>query len=217
MTRPALAPLPLSELDSALTAQLLVGWAGEAGEEKRLGWWRCDLVSEFGGEDLFRRLLPATWAWATLQGAREAARKKDAELRRQDHNPDRLLSLFSLGYEVDARIEERLLELKRAGAPPTAALPGLAELLDPVWSKQRFVDWVEAHGPIEPASPPRGASSKASRPPPSAADPGADRRPRAPRRAVPLAPLPEVPVTAPRPAEAAEMLSQVRPGITACA
>jgi hypothetical protein len=42
-------PLPLSDLDAALTAQFAVAWAGETGEEPRLGWWRTDLVSEFGG------------------------------------------------------------------------------------------------------------------------------------------------------------------------
>lgn len=102
-TRAARVPIPMSEIDRALTAQFVVAWAGESGEEKRLGWWRSDLVSEFGGKDLFRRLLPSTWAWAVLQGAREAARRKDAELRRQDHDPDRILSLFSLGFELDER------------------------------------------------------------------------------------------------------------------
>jgi hypothetical protein len=71
--------IPMSEIDRALTAQFVVAWAGEGGEEKRLGWWRSDLVSEFGGKDLFRRLLPKTWAWAVLQAVREAARRKDAE------------------------------------------------------------------------------------------------------------------------------------------
>src|SRR3954463_4150117 len=101
-------PIPTSDLDRILTAQLVVAWAGEGGEDKRLGWWRSDLVSEFGGKDLFRRLLPHTWPWAVLQAVREAARRKDAEFRRQDHNPDRILSLFSLGFELDERLEERL-------------------------------------------------------------------------------------------------------------
>jgi hypothetical protein len=69
----------LEELDFALTAQLVVAWAGESGEEQRLGWWRTDLASEFGGEDLFRRLLPNSWPWATLQAVREAARRRDAD------------------------------------------------------------------------------------------------------------------------------------------
>ena len=44
-----------SEIDSLLTAQIVVAWAGEGGEEKRMGWWRSDLISEFGGEDLIFR------------------------------------------------------------------------------------------------------------------------------------------------------------------
>ena len=116
----------MSDIDMALTSQLVVAWAGETGEERRLGWWRSDLVSEYGGEDLFRRLLPSTWRWAVLQGAREAARRVDAELRRRDHEPDRIVSLFSLGFELDERIEERLADLKRSGRTPDEALPGLA-------------------------------------------------------------------------------------------
>src|SRR5690606_21039027 len=98
------APHGLRGLDRILTAQLAVAWAGEGGEEPRLGWWRCDLCSEFGGEDLFRRLLPHTWHWAVLEGAREAARRHDAALRQQDHDPDRLVSLYSLGFEADERL-----------------------------------------------------------------------------------------------------------------
>jgi hypothetical protein len=59
-------PLPRSEIDRALTAQLAVAWAGERGDPKRLDWWRSDLVSEYGGEDLFMRLLPSTYRWAVL-------------------------------------------------------------------------------------------------------------------------------------------------------
>ena len=65
--------IPNSTLDQFLTRQVAVAWAGESGESgERLGWWRSDLVSEFGGEDLFRRLLPTTWLWAVLQAVREA-------------------------------------------------------------------------------------------------------------------------------------------------
>ncbi|MCC5578215.1 BREX-6 system BrxE protein [Microtetraspora sp. AC03309] len=138
-------PIPLSDIDMALTSQLVVAWAGETGEEHRLGWWRCDLASEYGGEDLFRRLLPSTWRWATLQGAREAARRVDAELRRHDHEPDRIVSLFSLGFELDERIEERLADLKRSGRTPDEALPGLAITHDG-WHPDSFWDWVAGHG-----------------------------------------------------------------------
>ena len=124
---PARGHVTSADVDAALTAQLVVAWAGEGGEESRLGWWRSDLVSEFGGEDLFRRLLPSTWAWAVLQAARETARRKDAELRRQDHDPDRILSLFSLGFELDERIDERLQDLKRGRRARSEALPGLGD------------------------------------------------------------------------------------------
>ena len=39
--RVARAPVPLSDLDGALTAQIIVAWAGESGENgatRRLGW-----------------------------------------------------------------------------------------------------------------------------------------------------------------------------------
>lgn len=147
-TRAERTPIPVSDIDSALTAQLVVAWAGEAGEEKRLGWWRSDLISEFGGEDLFRRLLPSTWAWAVLQGARETARRKDAELRGQDHDPDRILSLFSFGFDLDERIEERFQDLKRSGQIPQDVLPGLA-LINSGWNYDGFFEWVDGHGDVE--------------------------------------------------------------------
>ena len=60
--------LTTTELDFLLTAQFSVAFAGEGGESPRLGWWRTDLVSEFGGHDLFQRLLPATWAATQASG-----------------------------------------------------------------------------------------------------------------------------------------------------
>lgn len=141
-------PIPMSDIDLALTAQLVVAWAGEAGEEKRLGWWRSDLVSEFGGEDLFQRLLPSTWRWAVLQGARETARRRDAELRRQDHDPDRILSLFNFGFDLDERIEERFQDLKRSGQAPQEVLPGLS-VMSNGWDNVSFFEWVNGHGDAE--------------------------------------------------------------------
>lgn len=138
-------PLPLSAIDFILTAQIAVGWAGEAGDDARLGWWRLDLVSEYGGEDLFQRLLPHTWRWAVLQGVREAAKRHDAALRAKDHDPDRLLSLFNLGFELDERVEERLQDLKRDGGVPAESLPGLADVLKPEWNKDEFAEWAGAH------------------------------------------------------------------------
>jgi hypothetical protein len=157
-------PMPPSALDQILTAQLVVAWAGEGGEEQRLNWWRSDLVSEFGGEDLFRRLMPATWEWAVFQGAREAARRADAELRRRDHNPDRIVSLYSLGFELDERIDERLQELKQARRTPQAALPGLADIITATWSRAHFVEWVNGHGDVETVTAPIGRRLKGELP-----------------------------------------------------
>ena len=139
-------PVLASDLDLLLAAQLAVAWAGENGDEPRLGWWRTDLASEFGGEDIFRRLLPETWEWAVFQAAREAARRHDAELRRRDHDPDRVVSLYNLGFELDERLDERLQDLKRSGARPKEALPMLGELVEGGWDRNRFLDWIAAHG-----------------------------------------------------------------------
>ena len=159
-TRTPRSPIPMSDIDHALTTQLVVAWAGETGEEKRLGWWRSDLVSEFGGKDLFRRLLPSTGEWAVLQGARETARRKDAEIRRKDHDPDRILSLFSFGFELDERIDERLQDLKRSGRAPQEALPGLTGSIELVWNRDRFLDWVRGHGDAETTATPIGRRVK---------------------------------------------------------
>lgn len=148
--------VPISDLDLLLTAQFAVAWAGEGGDESRMGWWRTDLISEFGGEDLFRRLLPDTWEWAVLQAAREAARRHDLETRRRDHDPDRIVSLYNLGFDLDERVEERLQELKRSGTSPAEALPVLAELLGTDWDRTRFVDWIEAHGEVAHVTSPVG-------------------------------------------------------------
>ncbi len=158
------APIPRSELDGILAAQLAIAWAGEAGEEPRLGWWRSDLTSEFGGEDLFQRLLPRTWRWATLQGAREAARRRDAEARAKDHDPDSLLSLFRLGFEVDERLDERFQELKASGKNPFEALPALGTVVGDRWNRERFAGWVSAHGKADAVTTPAGRRLKGEPP-----------------------------------------------------
>jgi hypothetical protein len=152
---PRRTPLLTSELDFALTAQIVVAWAGEAGDEKRLGWWRTDLISEFGGEDLFQRLLPNTWQWATLQATREAARRRDAELRTQNHSGDPIVSLFHLGFELDERLDERLRDLKRSGVEPHRALPGLQPTLHP-WRRDAFRDWADGQARVETTAEPLG-------------------------------------------------------------
>jgi hypothetical protein len=159
VTRPRAQP-SLAALDQALTAQMAVAWAGESGEEPRLGWWRCDIVSRFGGEDLFQRLLPNTWEWAVFQAVREAARRKDAEMRRQSHDPDTLITLFRFGVELDERIEERLQDLKVAGRPPHDALPGLRDVVTTTWNRKRFLEWVQTHGSVDTTPAPSGRRIK---------------------------------------------------------
>lgn len=151
-------------LDAILTAQLAVAWAGEGGEEPRLKWWRTDLASEFGGEDLFKRVLPHTWPWAVLEGAREAARRHDADVRARDADPDRLLTLFRLGFETDERVGERLADLKRSGQSPVDALPGLRDVMGPSWSKSAFADWVAGHGEATVVTAPVGRRLKGEAP-----------------------------------------------------
>ncbi|MFT4625786.1 MAG: hypothetical protein ACI8PZ_004457 [Myxococcota bacterium] len=156
--------LPTSTLDHILSAQLIVAWAGESGEEPRLRWWRTDLVSEFGGEDLFQRLLPHTWRWAVLEGAREAARRHDATLRAKAHDADQLTTLFRFGFAVDERLDERLRDLKTAGRAPARALPQLAEVVHPEWDRDRFVAWVQSHPGADAVAAPAGRRLKGTRP-----------------------------------------------------
>jgi hypothetical protein len=157
-----------SDLDLALTAQIAVAWAGEGGEEPRLSWWQTDLVSEFGGEDLLRRLLPKTYPWAMLQAVREAARRKDEELRAKASDPDQLLTLYRFGFELDEQIEERLQAHKRSGQSPLEALPRLVEVLGPSlhepWDRVQFEQWVESHGPVQTDAVPTGRLLKGASP-----------------------------------------------------
>lgn len=141
-------PIAPSVLDAIIVAQIAVGWAGESGEEKRLGWWRTDLASEFGGEDLFGRLLPTSAAWAVYQGVREAAARLDAELRSQSHDADELITLFSFGFSIDERLEDRFQFLKRTGTAPTEALPGLTTVVTRSWDRDAFEDWAKGHGKV---------------------------------------------------------------------
>lgn len=149
------SPLPPSTLDRLLTLQLVVAWAGEGGEEPRLGWWRSFMLHEYGGEALLGGITPRTWHWAAWQGAREAARRTDAAARATDHDPDRLVTLFHLGFELDERLDERLLDHKRSGRAPRVALPALAELCS-TWNPAAFGEWSASQGAAAWAPAPAG-------------------------------------------------------------
>lgn len=111
-----------------------------------MGWWRTDLLSTYGGEDLFARLLPYTWEWGVLRAVREAARRREAALIERHHDPDRIVSLFSLGFTVDERLSERLSEFERARLGRAKALPNLDEMITGGWDRDRFRAWIRGHG-----------------------------------------------------------------------
>jgi hypothetical protein len=113
-----------NSLDAVLAVQLTVAWAGEGRcSPRRLKWWETDLIDESGGGDLFARLFPRTHAWAALEAVREAARRADENARDRMAHPDRMRTLFFLGFEVDEQVGDRLAALKRQGSPPAESLP----------------------------------------------------------------------------------------------
>lgn len=144
---PAVGP-STTALDRILALQLLVGWAGEGrSDPKRLGWWDTDLVDEAGGGDLLARLAPRTHRWASLELVREAARRADQRARSQRGDPDRLRTLFFLGFELDERLHDRLCELKRQGEPPEAVLP-LPFKLGAAFDQAQLVELLSKPGKI---------------------------------------------------------------------
>lgn len=156
------------DIDSLLSAQLIVAWAGEKGDandstSRRLGWWDTNLVGE-GAEYDLKELLPNTWRWAALQAVRQAAKINDATVRAKDHDPDRLLTLFSLGFEIDEKVDERLLQFKQNSRAIDEVLPDVASMITPVWSVERFTSWVAKHGKESTTTVPAGRRLKGQPP-----------------------------------------------------
>ena len=114
--RTAIAP---EELDIVLMLQCLVGWAGEGlTDPPRLNWWSTQLLDEWGGEDLFKRLLPRTFEWALLEATRKVAIQADRRKRTSLAQPDRVCTVFFWGFEIDEKLEERLLLHKQNCSQP---------------------------------------------------------------------------------------------------
>ena len=113
------------------------------------------------------------------------------------HDPDRIVSLFSLGFELDERIEERLKDLKHSGQTPDEALPGLAVAGDG-WHPDRFWDWVSGHGEADAVASPAGDGSRGPSGRLGAAGTQARRGAGAGSRELSASPLQEGAVTAPR-------------------
>ncbi|MCB9599928.1 MAG: BREX-6 system BrxE protein [Sandaracinus sp.] len=144
LASPSPAPIPTSTLDFVLDVQLAVAWAGEGVKsERRLAWWASMFAFEFGGQALFEDLLPNTHRWAVLRAAREAARRKDAELRAKADDPDRLVSLFRLGFALDEALEERLADRVHTDPRRAQLSSALATLLDGDFTPEGFTELVE--------------------------------------------------------------------------
>jgi hypothetical protein len=140
------ASLTEAALDEILALQFLVAWAGEGRcKPRRLGWWDTDLVDPDGGGDLLARLAPRTHAWAALEAVREAARQTDTKSRERHGEPDRLRTIFFLGFEADEKVSDRLAAHKRASTPPTEALP-LPFALAGQWSQDKVLAAFTAGG-----------------------------------------------------------------------
>ena len=86
-------------------------------------WWETDLIDEAGGGDFLARLLPQTHKWAALEAVREAARRTDAKACAKMADPDKMRTLFFLGFEVDEQLGDRFAAGKRSGLFPADALP----------------------------------------------------------------------------------------------
>jgi hypothetical protein len=156
------------DIDSLLSAQLIVAWAGEKGDaedpaSQRLGWWQTNLVGE-GAEYDLKELLPNTWRWAMLQAVRHAAKIHDASVRAKDHDPDRLLTLYSLGFEIDEKVDERLTQFKQNSKAIEEVLPDVASMISAGWSLDRFTSWVAKHGKESSTSVPAGRRLKGQPP-----------------------------------------------------
>lgn len=139
-------PHPNATLDAILAVQLTVAWAGEGrSEPKRLGWWDTDLIDPAGGGDFLARLAPRTHAWAGLRAVREAARRVDEKARKRLADPDALRTLFSLGFELDEQLDDRLAELEKSGHTPADTLP-LQLKLSADFSKSALEKLLTQHG-----------------------------------------------------------------------
>jgi hypothetical protein len=116
----AIAP---EELDVVLMLQLFIAWAGEGlTDPPRLGWWSTQLLDEWGGEDLFKRLLPRTFEWALLESLRKVAINVDRQKRTSLAQSDRIRTLFYWGFGIDEKLEERLSFHKQNGSKPQEVL-----------------------------------------------------------------------------------------------
>jgi hypothetical protein len=156
-------PIPDQTLDAILAIQITVAWAGEGRcSPRRLGWWDTDLISDDGGGDFLSRLLPQTHAWASLEAVREAARRTDAKARSKMADPDKMRTLYFLGFEADEQLGDRFAAHKRAGEKPSSALPIPLPLTED-FSKEKLVAALLG-GDVPFTTVPNGRQLKGARP-----------------------------------------------------
>lgn len=108
------------------------------------------------------RLLPQTHAWASLEAVREAARRTDAKARAKTADPDKMRTLFFLGFELDEQLGDRLALLKREGRKPAEALK-LPVPLSAEFSKEKLASALQL-GDVAFTTEPSGRQLKGERP-----------------------------------------------------
>lgn len=158
-------PAPISDqtLDAILATQLTIAWAGEGRcSPPRLGWWDTDLIDEAAGGDFFARLLPQTHAWASLEAVREAARRTDERARARMADPDRMRTVYFLGFELDELLGDRLAAHKRSTRTPEEAL-ALPLPLTAAFSKEKLIETLRG-GDASFTTVPNGRQMKGPRP-----------------------------------------------------
>ena len=115
------------------------------------------------------RLAPRTHAWAALEAVREAARQADARARERHGEPDKLRTIFFLGFETDEKLADRLAAHKRGGGKPVEVVP-LPFELDGGFQPEKVIEAFRGTDkPAFSAVPPVGRQMKAA-PPPAAND-----------------------------------------------
>jgi hypothetical protein len=118
-TKKLVSAIASKELDVVLMLQLFISWAGEGlTEPPRLGWWSTQLLDEWGGENLFRRLFPRTFEWALLEAVRKVAIQADRQKRTNLAQPDEVRTIFFWGFGIDEKLEERLSFHRQNGSKP---------------------------------------------------------------------------------------------------
>lgn len=118
-TQKIISAIATEELDTVLMLQFFIAWAGEElTDPPRLSWWSTQLLDEWGGEDLFKRLFPRTFEWALLEAVRKVAIQADRQKRKNLAQPDNVHTLFFWGFGIDEKLEERLSFYKQSNSQP---------------------------------------------------------------------------------------------------